>query len=142
MLINASTKRNISGGFGANVKRAGRDILRFSALPLPCCFRRPAPIFWPANCHFQGGNNVKASLGVCFALSRNYVSSYRGTAIMRKKMHATVFCIRYRRGNSPERLHVEVYECAGEMPRLKLGVVIEAGSARTNRHQLSAGVSG
>ena len=35
--------------------------------------------------------NVKASLGVCFALSRNYVSSYRGTAIMRKKMHATVF---------------------------------------------------
>src|SRR6516165_2384117 len=87
MLINASTKRNISGGFGANVKRAGRDILRFSALPLPCCFRRPAPIFWPANCHFQGGNNVKASLGVCFALSRNYVSSYRGTAIMRKKMH-------------------------------------------------------
>jgi hypothetical protein len=40
---------------------------------------------------FQGGNNVKTSLGVCFALSRNYVSSYRGTAIMRKKMHATVF---------------------------------------------------
>ena len=35
--------------------------------------------------------NVKASLGVCFALSRNYVSSYRGTAIMRKKMHASVF---------------------------------------------------
>jgi hypothetical protein len=74
-------------------------------------------------CHsnFQGGNNVKASLGVCFALSRNYVSSYRRTAIMRKKMHATVFSIRYRRGNSPERLHVKVYECAGEMPRLKLG---------------------
>src|SRR6516165_3599430 len=74
-----------------------------------------------AQCNFQGGNNVKASLGVCFALSRNYASSCRGTAIMRKKMHATVFSIRYRRGNSPERLHVEVYECAGEMPRLKLG---------------------
>jgi hypothetical protein len=41
--------------------------------------------------HFQGGNNVKAGLGVCFALSRNYVGAYRGAAIMRKKMHATVF---------------------------------------------------
>ena len=53
-----------------------------------------------AQCNSQGGNNVKAGLGVCVALSRNYVSSCRGTAIMRKKMHSTVF--RYRRGNSPE----------------------------------------
>jgi hypothetical protein len=43
-----------------------------------------------AQCNFQGGNNVKASLGVCFALSRNYVSSCRGTAIMPKKMLSSV----------------------------------------------------
>jgi hypothetical protein len=89
-------------------------------------------------CHFnfQGGNNVKASLGICFALSRNYVSSYRGTAIMRKKMHATVFSIRYRRGNSPERLHVEVYECAGEMPRLKLGRPVYSRTSLDGRCRL------
>ena len=106
---------------------ASRDGLKIRTPYGEATCKHSVPSRTSPNERFQGGNNVKASLGVCFALSRNYVSSYRGTAIMRKKMHATVFSIRYRRGSSPERLHVEVYEPAGEMPRLKLGVVIEAG---------------